>query len=60
MGKKIFGALGIVVIVIFVFHVVHYFMCCRYKDVPGKSHCGKCMHKKMCDRCHHIGDKNLF
>ena len=30
------------------FHVFHYLLFCRYKGVPGKSHCDACGHRKVC------------
>lgn len=35
------------------FHIAHHFLYCRYRAVPGKSHCAVCGHKKICRKLHH-------
>jgi hypothetical protein len=34
------------------FHIVHHLLYCRYKGIPGKSHCAVCGHRRVCQRCH--------
>jgi hypothetical protein len=36
-----------------VFHFVHHFLYCRYRGVPGKSHCAVCSHRRICQKYHH-------
>ena len=35
------------------FHIAHHFLYCRYRAVPGKSHCAVCGHRKICRKLHH-------
>jgi len=53
---KILGIIGIAVLAclagITVFHVIHYLLYCRYKKVPGKSHCAVCGHRRICQKYH--------
>ena len=35
-----------------VFHAVHYMLYCRYKKVPGRSHCSVCGHRRICQKYH--------
>lgn len=35
-----------------VFHILHHVLFCRYKGVPGKSHCGVCGHRRVCQKYH--------
>ena len=35
------------------FHIAHHFLYCRYRAVPGKSHCAVCGHKKICRKLHY-------
>jgi len=36
-----------------IFHIIHYFLFCRYASVPGKSHCAVCGHHRVCQKYHH-------
>lgn len=40
-----------------VFHAVHYALFCRYKGVPGKSHCSVCGHRRICQKRHAAAKK---
>lgn len=44
----VLGALGALT----VFHLVHYALFCRFKAVPGKSHCAVCGHRRACRKYH--------
>jgi len=54
---KIFKIFGITVLVILaavtLFHIAHYFLYCRYREVPGKNHCAVCGHRRVCGKYHH-------
>ena len=36
-----------------VFHLLHHLLYCRYRNVPGKSHCAVCGHRRICRKVHH-------
>ena len=53
------GAVGIIILIVLilvagiaVFHLVHYLVYCRYRDVPEKSHCAACGHQNVCKKRH--------
>jgi len=51
--KKIIGAAvlsGLAAIT--AFHIIHWFFYCRYKEVPGRSHCAVCGHRRICQKYH--------
>ncbi|MBQ0018224.1 MAG: hypothetical protein KBS63_03295 [Clostridiales bacterium] len=48
VGLSLFGT----VFGIFVYHVIHYRLFCRFRKVPGKSHCAKCGHREICKKYH--------
>jgi len=52
-GKTIGLILLIAVAGITGFHIAHHFLYCRYRAVPGKSHCAVCGHRKICRKLHH-------
>jgi len=41
-----------VLVTLAVFHIFHYAIFCRYKEVPEKSHCSKCRHRGACRKFH--------
>ncbi len=52
-GKMIGAAVICLILGILVFHIVHYVLYCRYRAVPGKSHCSACGHRNVCNKYHH-------
>jgi hypothetical protein len=57
---KIGIIIGIAVLILFaavaVFHAIHHFLYCRYREVPGRSHCAVCGHRRICEKYHHRRD----
>lgn len=54
-GKIIVTAVLICIVAITVFHFIHYFLYCRYKGIPDKSHCAVCGHNRICRKYHNTG-----
>jgi len=51
--KKLIGASAAGLIsALAIFHVFHYVFFCRYRGVAGKSHCGVCKHRRVCQKFH--------
>ncbi len=52
-AKWLLLIIGLAVGGLFIFHIVHHLLYCRYRTVPGKSHCAECGHREICQKTHH-------
>lgn|GEM_PF-1303226 len=53
MVGKIIGIVVLIVLAsVTIFHFIHHFLYCRYREVPGKSHCAVCGHRSVCQKYH--------